>query len=208
MTPLQKHVTGYLAGGLRPIPLHGLTPEGTCQCNSPACKPRDHGKHSPVDEEIWKNGDEHYTAADFPDGSNVALAMGPQRWASPDWLVCLDSDGEAFNWRRLGMLPETMSVKSPRGEHRYFTVPAFTPLGNWVNCLGDDKESGHASLDLRYARGRIVAPPSNNAFGPYIWLRDIAPAPLPDIAIRQILQKRADRGLKNTAVWERKGKNV
>lgn len=196
-------VTLYVSMGFRVVPLHGLV-DGRCACRFEDCKARDAGKHEPPETDgLWKDGHE-FAASDFAATDNVALAMGP--WGgSDDWLVTLDIDGPldiaGFMWG----LPPTLEQKSPRGRHLIFSVPAFSPLGNWVDVL-QTRDSHHAQLDLRYARGRIVVAPSENSFGRYEWVDFREPAPLPETAISAILDRRVERGLPVQWEWHRGGK--
>lgn len=203
MSLIHTAVRDYLRRGLRPIPVHGIV-AGGCECGSPDCKERDAGKHEPeATDGAWKDGDVSFGPDDFEASNNVALAMGPQ----PDgrWLVCLDADGADYDWSDLGMLPRTLTQKTPRGEHRFFEVPAYTPLGNWVDVF---RQKPGASLDLRYARGRSVVAPSQNAFGEYRWTHFIEPAPLPDHVIDMILDARRARGLPVQSEWSRERKRA
>jgi len=198
---VQQAVELYTSMGFRVVPLFGLV-DGRCACGSPECKDRDAGKHEPPETDgQWKDGVE-FGPADFGATDNVAIAMGP--WGgSDDWLVTLDIDGpldlDPYGWG----LPPTLTQKSPRGRHLVYAVPAYTPLGNWVDVL--QTKPGPA-LDLRYARGRIVAAPSGNAFGAYEWADFREPAPLPQAAIDAILERRVDRGLPVQWEWHRNGK--
>jgi hypothetical protein len=202
MSIVQTAVRDYIRRGLRPVPVYGIV-SGWCECGDHACKERDHGKHEPASTDgTWKDGDVSFGPGDFEHTNNVALAMGPQ----PDgrWLVTLDADG-AFEWERLGILPRTLTQKTPRGEHRFFEVPPFTPLGNWVDVFQDKPDP---SLDIRYARGRAVVAPSRNAFGEYSWLHYIEPAMLPEHVIDMILDTRRARGLPVQHEWSRERKRA
>jgi hypothetical protein len=200
---VKEAVELYSSIGFRPIPLFGLR-EGRCACGSPECKDRDAGKHEPPETDgLWKDGTE-FGVEHFDDHDNVALAMGP--WGgSDDWLVTLDIDGpldlDGFMWN----LPRTLEQKSPRGRHLIFSVPAYTPLGNWVDVL-QTRDTHRAQLDLRYARGRIVVAPSENSFGRYEWTDFREPAALPQSAIDAILDRRVERGLSVQWEWSRGGK--
>jgi len=193
----------YLDLGFRVVPLYGCSAEG-CACGSPECKPRDWGKHEPPDTDgLWKDGTE-FAPEDFGEHDNIALAMGP--WGgSDDWLVALDVDGYQSASRWFAGLPDTLQQSTPRGVHQVFAVPAFSPLGNWVDVFLD-KPHGDPSLDLRYARGRIVTAPSRGFAGAYEWREMREPAPLPDHVIDQILARRLERGLPVLARWERGSK--
>lgn len=200
---VSEAVALYTSMGFRVVPLFGLV-DGRCACASPECKDRDAGKHEPPKTDgLWKDGSE-FGAADFGSTDNVALAMGP--WGGSDnWLVCLDIDGpldiDGFMWN----LPPTLEQKSPRGRHLIYSVPAYTPLGNWVDVL-QTRDSHHAQLDLRYARGRIVVSPSENSFGRYEWIDFREPAPLPQPALDAVLERRVERGLPVQWEWHRGGK--
>jgi hypothetical protein len=196
----------YLDLGFRPIPLHGLT-DGACACGSPECKPRDWGKHEPLETDgLWKDGTE-FAPEDFHETNNIALALGP--WGgSDDWLVALDWDGKGYpamlGHMALLVLPETLTQETPRGAHLIYTVPAYAPLGNWVD-VWQTKAQGY-QMDLRYARGRIVVPPSKNYAGAYEWRWMREPAPLPERLIEQILARRHERGLPVLPRWDRGSK--
>lgn len=202
-TGVHHAVLVYRSMGFRVVPLYGVT-NGQCACGSYRCKERDAGKHEPpATDGAWKDGAEH-GPADFGTEDNVALAMGAWN-GSADWLVALDIDGP-LDLSEIGWtLPPTLTQRSPRGRHLVFSVPAYTPLGNWVDAL-ETKASFGASLDLRYARGRIVAAPSRNAFGAYEWVDFRPPARLPQAAIDDILDRRAARGLPVDTEWRRGSK--
>jgi hypothetical protein len=195
---LHSDVARYIAMGLRPVPLYGVA-MGWCMCGDRDCKERDHGKHTHERiEEKWKDG-HRFAPRDFWEGNNVALAMGP--WdGGDDWLVCLDVDGVLDLSRFMPRPPVTLSAKSPRGEHLIYRVPAYTPLGNWVDVFATKPGP---SLDLRYARGRIVVAPSRNAFGAYEWTNFVTPVPLPEHVIDVILERRRARGLDVQHTWDR-----
>lgn len=192
----------YLSIGLRPIPLHGVRADLSCTCGSTECNA---GKHEKAElDGLWKEGHD-FGPADFGDGDNIAVALGP--WGgSEQWLVCLDIDGPLdLSLHFYDPLPETLEQKSPRGRHLFFTVQAYAPLGNWIDCL-QTKDATNAALDVRYARGKINVHPSRSAFGSYTWGPFREPAELPPSIIEQILERRRDRGLPVLEVWERDGK--
>ncbi len=189
----------YIALGFRVVPLYGML-GSACSCGYADCKPRDHGKHADAETEArWKDG-EPFTPEEFRLGDNIAIAMGP--WGgSPDWLVALDIDGELdLKDHFYEPLPETLWQKTPRGRHLIFRVVEFAPLGNWVDVLSTKPGP---SLDLRYARGRIVAAPSRGATGAYEWGPFREPAELPYSVMDQIFERRRERGLPVLDTWER-----
>lgn len=210
-SPSADAAARYIARGLRPVPVWGVA-GGQCQCGNPASA--DHGKMGqgvgkhPVDRETWKN--RLYTASDFSPGNNLALAMGKQR--DGRWLVALDVDGDVPLERWLGPLPDTLTARTGRGTHRIFVVEPFAPLGNWRDAWRTrDPRRGYrpgfsGALDVRYARGAIVAPPSVHRNGTrYHWINDLDPAPLPAAAIRALLRRRAHAGLPVARRWDRDG---
>lgn len=204
----------YIDAGLRPIPV--WPPSAGCRCSRgatpatrilAACTGQCLGK-VPKDPE-WKDR-RPFSAHEFEPGDNLALAMG----LMPDgrWLVALDTDGELPLERLLGPLPETMRTRSGRGEHRIYQVPAAAPLGNWVDALATrDKERGYkpgfsGALDLRYARGAVVAAPSLHRSGRVYETSDAPIAPLPGQAMAALLNERRRRGLPVEAYWRREGR--
>lgn len=192
----------YAARGFRVVPLYGVDECGECRCGDMACKPRDAGKHeNPAFDGQWKSG-HSFGPDDFAEEDNLALVMGA--WRPGRWLVALDVDGaddaEAFFPR----LPRTLTQTTPRGAHFVFTVPDRTPLGNWVDVFRT-KHAGF-SLDLRYARGRIVAAPSKGAVGEYTWRDWRQPVPLPPTALEAIYAQRREVGLPVQERWDRGAK--
>lgn len=190
----------YAGQGLRPIPMWGVHPDGRCLCGGHDCNA---GKHAKDEREPWKDGraygheHEHFVPED-----NIAIALGP--WKA-DWLMCLDFDGPADPSTFFLGLPETLTQKSPRGQHLFFSVRPYAPLGNWVDCLGTKTVRG-TGVDIRFARGKINVAPSRSAFGKYEWREWREPAPLPEHIIQTILGDRRRRGLPVESRWDRKGK--
>jgi hypothetical protein len=199
---LRAAAAAYIARGFRVVPLYGVTEQGRCRCGDPTCE-QAIGKHTRLDiEERAKNGPP-FAAADFSEGDNLALMMGP--WGGGrDWLITLDFDVYSGDPSRSLPLPPTLRHTTPRGWHDIFTVPAYTPLGNYLDVLGTREREQGFGLDLRYARGRIVAPPSRG----YRWVDEHAPiVELPREVIATILGERRRRGLTVLNRWEReKGK--
>ena len=188
----------YIEMGFRVVPLYGVGPTG-CNCGAFDCKDRDWGKHAREGyEDAWKAG-ANYEPNDFEEGDNIGLIMGP--WRNRLWTVALDLDGTETVSEFIAGLPLTMAQRTPRGMHLVYTVPEFTPLGNYVDVF-KTKDAGY-SLDLRYARGRIVAAPSRGATGDYAWTDFREPAPLPERAIDAILDERRANGLPVASRWER-----
>lgn len=197
---VREAVEFYLSIGFRPMPMHGVE-NGACRCGASDCRA---GKHAPEwVESTWKEGGE-YGPTDFSEQDNIAIALGPWGGAD-DWLVCLDLDGPFPVEQYLGTLPPTLEQASPRGRHLFYSVPPFTPLGNWVDCFVTKYGEGSA-LDIRYARGRVNVAPSRTLFGTYEWGAFREPAPLPESAIERVLERRVERGLPVQWEWDRGGK--
>lgn len=205
--PIRDAVARYLAQGLSPIPMWGVDPEGHCRCGGllPDGKPCRAGKHSPPHvESAWK--ETRYAPGDFSEDDNVAVALGP--WKPGSWLVCLDFDGlpPEADGTPFFRLPPTLTQKSPRGLHVFFTVPEWEPLGNWVDVF-QTKHEDDVALDIRYARGRINVAPSRNSWGEYRWLDWREPVPLPSEVPERIYDSRRARGLEVLTAWNRGAKS-
>ena len=100
--------------------------------------------------------------------AGIGIATGrPSGW----WA--LDNDGEqgAGSLRRLeqdhGPLPQTVAVRTFRGEHLYWKMPADRDVRNSAGEIA-------SGLDVRGTGGHVVAPPSRHpSGGRYRWLRSI-----------------------------------
>lgn len=198
---LRAAVRDYLEQGFRPIPMWGVDPSGVCRCGGtlPKGAPCRAGKHSPEPVETeWKA--RRYGPEDFQEGQNVALALGP--WKAGAWLVCLDFDGVTDGDIPFFTLPPTLTQKSPRGLHLFYTVPEREPLGNW-NDVFQTKHADGVALDIRYARGRINVAPSQSPFGTYQWTNWREPAALPPEVPERIYDQRRARKLPVMDVWDR-----
>lgn len=196
-------VKAYTERGFRVVPLFGVDPvDGGCRCGSNTCKPRDWGKHEPPGTDgLWKEG-HTFRLDDFAEGCNVALAMGP--WKGGRWLVALDLDGTDDPGEFFPAMPPTLTQQTPRGSHLLYTVPEYTPLGNYVDVF--KTRACAFQLDLRYARGRIVVAPSRGGSGDYRWTDWRAPVPLPNHALASILAQRRSNNLPVAERWVRGSK--
>jgi hypothetical protein len=178
----------YIALGLRPIPL--WSPSRDPERDDP----RDLGKQ-PRDKH-WADR-RPFSEFEFHPDDNLALALGEM----PDgrWLVGLDFDTRLIP-RAFPDLPETMMTLTPRGSHFYYEVAPRTPLGNWVKVGG--------FLDLKYARGALVAGPSIGRNGVRYSTSKVKPARLPEDILQWIYRSRKQAGFKVSGSWDRKGKQA
>lgn len=157
----------YAARGWLVIPLHSPS-DGECSCgrancSSPAKHPRTpHGlKDASGDaekiREWWKQ---------WPD-ANIGILTGPE-----SGILVLDVDGEAGRVSlaaleaKHGPLPATLTSITGRadgGEHRWFKYPPDREIRGNAGKLGN-------GLDVRAARGYVVAAPSRHSTGTlYEW---------------------------------------
>jgi hypothetical protein len=110
----------------------------------------------------------------WPDAC-VAIACG----SKSSGLVVLDCDAAEFVWaleNACGPLPETFTVATGRGSHRYFVTR---------EPIRTHRIAPH--LEVRGEGAYVLAPPSLHPSGArYRVINDAEPAPLPD-ALRQLL---------------------
>ena len=124
--------------------------------------------------------------------ANIGVACG-------GWGFVLDSDGpEAREWldakeAKHGPLPETWTVRTSRGGHRYFRCS--TPVANVP------KDQLATAVEIKGVGGYVVAPPSIHPDGrPYKWL--IGPNDLPQPALAPpwlidlLIQHQAEKSIK------------
>jgi hypothetical protein len=163
-----EQLLSYAARDWYLFPCHYIREDGTCSCGKPDCKSK--GKHpltrhgvkdatcDAVQIEKW-----HRAAPD----ANLALACGPSK------LLVIDKDQKphegkdgAKAWAKLQAehepAPETLTqITGSGGEHLLFDRSGYEgKIGSWQGADG---------LDGRADGGYIVAAPSRNAEGPYVW---------------------------------------
>jgi hypothetical protein len=145
------------AAGLRLIALWGIRDDGSCECRR--CLPDDgkRGKH-PIEAGPMQGGFRTRELAEIRSrhpGCNVGIATGKP---SGVWVLDLDgADGESWlagQEKVHGPLPITPQVKTGRGRHLYFRLPADVEIRNRV------KAAPH--VDVRSTGGLVVAPPSRH----------------------------------------------
>jgi hypothetical protein len=208
MPDAREYARSYIVAGLRPIPVY--PPSAGCRCGG-RCKVTSPCPGKVPRDPHWADRP-YFTAEDFEMTDNIALAMGAQ--PSGKWLVALDVDGALDLTPYFGVLPETLMTRTGRGTHHIYEVRPETPLGNWRDVIGTrDKLSGYkpgfwGALDLRYARGAVVAAPSTHRTGVEYETTTAPIVMLPDRVISWIMRDRATRKLPVDAYWSRDGKRA
>jgi hypothetical protein len=105
--------------------------------------------------------------------AGVAIACGSVSGS----LIVLDCDTAEFFWaleKSYGPLPETLTVATGRGSHRYFISPE--PIRTQTLA---------PHLDIRAEGAYVLAPPSVHPSGArYRVINDSEPAPLPDALLK------------------------
>ena len=170
---------GYAKRGLRVLPLHSVV-DGVCSCGNADC--HSSGKHPHTKNGVkdatrdpqtirawwqrWPNANVGIATGMDPDGSGFGLLV-----IDVDVVKGADpADLEVYNGSDL---TGTWSVSTgSKGYHFY--LRCSVPLPNTAGKLG-------AFIDTRGEGGYVVAPPSRNQHGPYVWmvtrdLREISPA--------------------------------
>ena len=182
----------YLAAGLRPIALAGVSEQSACTCpKGAACgKP---GKHPRSKD--WQRGmtaPELRAAFERDPRGNVGLVMGGEAR-----LAALDIDGTlgreqlaAFE-RQHGPLPQTATARtgSDDSEHRVFRVPPHLDLAALSNRVGVAGRSAAGGLDVRAEGGQIVVEPSLHRSGRrYQWTHRGPIADMPEALFRWLTE--------------------
>jgi predicted P-loop ATPase len=174
-SPLEEALS-LVGAGLQLVALHapilqdGQVPR--CTCARPNCTSS--GKHPIVSR--WQTHtiqDEIAVRDAFASHAfaiNIGLVLGLQ--PSGAYLVGIDID-DAARFAELeellGPLPLTATSKSGRGEHRFYWIPTDVDRSRLKNITGI---GGKPGVDMKGARGQVVAPPSMHANGHrYRWVR-------------------------------------
>jgi hypothetical protein len=169
-----------LAGlGWPVIPLHHVREDGGCSCGKNPC-PSKPGKHPRTRHGLKDGTTEQATIRGWwgrwPQ-ANVAVCTG-----AASGLFVVGPDGTegigklADLQRNYGTLPRTVTAQTGGGgQHWYFRWPPAGEIQNRANHRG-------LPIDVRGEGGYVVAPPSRNQAGAYVWLDpptrcDVAEAP-------------------------------
>lgn len=172
----------YRAAGWSPLPLHGITPAGTCTCSA-AARCKSPGKH-PLSNE-WQNQtlsvpDLHSIWEQLP-AANVGIRTGA---ASGIFVVDVDAAGLEPMRRMIEAhgkdWPRTTTVQTGSGMwHFYFLIPQGVRITNSSKGLP-------AGVDIRGEGGQVVAPPSVSLKGSYA-VTDNSPVAPPPAWLTEIL---------------------
>lgn len=182
----------YLAAGLRPIALAGVSEQSACTCpKGAACgKP---GKHPRSKD--WQRGmtaPELRAAFERDPRGNVGLVMGGEaRLAALDIDGALGREQLAAFERQHGPLPQTATARtgSDDSEHRVFRVPPHLDLAALSNRVGVAGRSAAGGLDVRAEGGQIVVEPSLHRSGRrYQWTCRGPIADMPEALFRWLTE--------------------
>lgn len=180
---------GYAARGWRVVPLHHVTTDRACSCDSGRTCPTP-GKHPVIS--AWQKKASAAGAdiaawwEDNPN-ANVGIATGAE---SALWVLDVDTDKHGLaSLQSLvtenGPMPRTRTHKTGSGGiHYFFTWPEFD-VPNSTSYLGP-------GIDVRGTGGQVVAPPSVSGRGNYTVLADIAVTAAPEWLLERV-REHSDR---------------
>lgn len=144
-----------LSQGLYVIPLHGVN-NGKCTCNDMNCSSR--GKHPKIPIDWRKIGSNNIQQIDIwkekYSNINWAVLTGRKSIINNKYFIVLDIDQE--NHEILNKLPETLTIKTGNGFHKYFW--SKYSINNSVSLID-------AKIDCRGKNGYSIIPPSNHMNG-------------------------------------------
>jgi hypothetical protein len=199
MMTMLDHALHYASLGLRVHPVHGITPEGRCTCQSTDPKHQP-GKHPVLLD--WTN-------AATTEASSIQQWFATSRWnlgiatGEASGVFCLDIDSHHGGEHSLqnaaealGPMPATWTVATGSGgKHYYFRHPGNpVRIATKTNVLEAWSLPG---IDTRGDGGQVVAPPSRHHSGSeYDWTLGPWDVPLADLPLRWI------RLLLNAGVWK------
>ena len=166
----------YARLGLHPILIHGVDDGGACTCRRRGCAAT--GKH-PV-ARGWQSAALDLAVLDTAFVGNFRYNVGLRMGRQPSGvvLICIDVDGprsllEPIEREEETSFPPTLTAETARGLHFIYN------WSDWRKTLGNSVRFA-PKVDVRAARGQIVAPPSRHASGvPYRWIDAREPVVLP-----------------------------
>jgi len=171
-TFLRDQAIAYALGGWNVLPLHWVRADGLCSCGRDDCDSI--AKH-PI-AALTPNGVKNATKnveqlaewwLQYPK-ANIGIATGED-----SNLLVVDIDAGHGGYETVrdlaaqgSVFPDTITATTGSGgEHRYYIYPRGKVVLNSAGVLGQ-------GIDIRAQAGYVVAPPSINAKGPYVWDMD------------------------------------
>lgn len=199
----KRAALAYAGRGWRVFPLHWIREDGSCSCdhkNPARCsrdEPKGWGKH-PLTEHGFKDASADPQQVErwwdrWPE-ANIGIATGAE-----SGLVVLDVDPpEGFEQlsrieQHHGAIPPTLTARSGRGGRHYYLAHPGGRVSNREDLLQERRfGSASAGIDVRGDGGYILAPPSRNAAGAYVWaeLEETPPAVIPPALLPVIVEAR------------------
>ena len=201
-----KAAEGYLAKGLKLVPLNGIHKNGNCTCSKHNCNSQ--GKH-PIYAKWQENlitslqELDHFLAQNHNRLFNIGIATG-----NDFGIVAVDLDvNESKNVNGLnsfaqlteqhGNVDTVTSETGGGGIHKIYSYPQIN-IQQGVNVFAHSNLPG---IDIRSDGGFIVVPPSTHKSGKsYNWLPGKSPdeidfAPLPEWFVKLLTAKNKDSHL-------------
>ena len=169
--PNLQHALHYPSLGIPILPLHYVTPAGTCSCGKPKgdpkCKPGKHPFGRLVPHGLTDATTDEVTIRRWFDGGpyNVGICTG-----TASGFFALDRDDHDGGDKSLAeleaknsTLPSTLTQRTGNGVHYLFKMPTGREVRNSAKKLAP-------GLDIRGTGGYIVAAPSVHENGrTYAW---------------------------------------
>lgn len=145
-----------ISNDLYMFPLHSITMEGTCTCNSYECSSP--GKH-PLLSFNWKlsatNKEENIRGWFNKTKVNYAIATGRKSGTSNKKLIVIDIDEQQHPL--LEKMPRTFSYRTGSGGYHYWFWTQYN-ISNSVGYLAN-------KVDVRGTNGYVIIPPSTHKSG-------------------------------------------
>ncbi len=163
--------------GFALFPIHGIV-DGECTCGNKDCSNK--GKH-PATPNGFKDATNDIDALiklwDKRKGLNVGIATGT---ISGIFVIDIDGEQGESDIKKLGELPQTLTVRTGRGRHLFFKHPG-KEVKTRTKVIGD-------KVDVRGDGGYVAGPGSNHVSGAtYEWENPINdPADAPEWLVNEL----------------------
>jgi len=166
--------------GFKVFPVYGITPWG-CQCGKKECHAI--AKHPIISgwkERASSSVDSISTWTKKWPKANVGILTGNKLL-----VVDVDDPSSPVSKEILPLLPETLSARTGRGFHHFYSVPLETPLS--ANAFG--------GLDVRYTGAYVLGAGSKHKSGKrYAWENALPIVALPEQVIERLVALKGTRG--------------